>query len=362
MINDITLENYRNLAKVKTDFNKDFNLITGGNGFGKSNFLESIYFAIFGESFRPISSNNEIIGDNGGFSKVTIDFELDRLNQIISKSGRELRLNGKRVFSSKLPQRFPITLFAPQSVDLVAREPNIRRNDLDHFLSIVNRDYKSNISLNRSIFKNRNSVIKMIRDKRSSEKDLGFWTDKLIETSFLIYKERENFFSKIQDEIELTLNFLAEPLRNTAFKKIKAIYIPSLEGTTLNNFKDVYKKKYMDNFEKEIIVGKTLYGIHKDDYRLELNDKNLRFLGSRGQQRIGVLLFKIAQSFFVHKLYGSFPALLLDDIMSELDSENRLRIFLILSKIDTQKIITTADIGEIPGELEKIAKVLSIFS
>lgn len=358
MIERVTLTNYRNFKDKTISLIPDFNLIIAPNGTGKTNFLESIYYSVFGDSFRPVGETKEMMGDFEKAMSTIIAIDSEVIKVIFESNKRKFILNNKKIFQSKLPTKFPLILFAPQSVDLVSREPSLRRNDLDHFLSIINPRYKAMISSYKSILKNRNAMIKIIRDGKAKKEALSFWTEKLIDASDEIYKIRTKFFEEINERMYMTIGFLGDELEDDSFKTLEANYLSFLGDFDKNSFRDILSLKFSQNIEKEVIVGKTLYGVHKDDFQITLRGMNLRFLGSRGQQRIGIFLFKLSEAFYIKDKNNIMPILLLDDLMSELDNINRDKLVRILEKVDTQKIITTADENEIPERLLKISNII----
>lgn len=359
MLESIAIQNYRNLKDLNIELSPSISLIVAPNGSGKTNFLESIFYSVFAESFRPINANQELVGDNTRQMRVKLKFDTFELDLLMNNNARKFLLNNKRVPLAKIPQKFPTILFAPQSVDLISREPGLRRQDLDLFLGIVNPRYKEVLAKYKVILKNRNSMIKMIRENKAKRADLEFWTNGLIENGAEIFRIRVKFFEEIREEIRHTVEFLSEG-NEGLFELLDIEYVPSLIGSNIENYSELLSEKFRDNLEKEIIVGKTLYGVHKDDFQVLLDKKNLRFLGSRGQQRIGILLFKLAEAFYIQKLFGNLPLILLDDLMSELDVSNREKIATILLKIKTQLILTTADEREIPESLSSVATKISI--
>lgn len=358
MIERVTLTNYRNFSDKTITLVPDFNIIIAPNGTGKTNFLESIYYSVFGDSFRPVGETNEMLGDFEKMMSTSITIDSEVIKVIFESNKRKFILNNKKTFQSKLPTKFPLILFAPQSVDLVSREPSLRRNDLDHFLSIINPRYKSMIYSYKSILKNRNAMIKMIRDSKAKKESLSFWTEKLIDSSVEVFDIRTKFFDEINQRMEMTIGFLGKELEDDSFKTLQASYLSFLGDFDRNSFRESLSLKFTQNIEKELIVGKTLYGIHKDDFQITLRGMNLRFLGSRGQQRIGIFLFKLSEAYYIKDKNNIMPILLLDDLMSELDNTNRNKLVKILEKVDTQKIITTADKNEIPEKLLKEANII----
>jgi DNA replication and repair protein RecF len=359
MLSNIEVVNYRNIERISAELSPQSNYIIAPNGSGKTNLIESIYYSIFGESFRPIEKLDELMGNSEDFTKVSLDWDFEKLEMIISKKeGRKFLVNQKRITLSKIPQKFPVILFAPQSVDLVAREPGVRRQDLDNFLGTINIRYRDLITDYKKVLKNRNALIKMIRDRKSERSELRFWTDKLVTLSDEIFTQRIDFFNNIDNYIKSTVSKLDSYLDNKIYITLEAKYISSLELNNGYSFKDILSKKFSENEDKEIIVGKTLYGIHKDDFQLNLAEKNLRFLGSRGQQRVGVLLFKLSQYHFYQSIFNKSPVLLIDDLMSELDNQNREKLANILINSELQFLLSSADENEVPSDLKTMGRRL----
>lgn len=360
MLTNVNIINYRNLKEVNEVLDQKLNLIIAPNGTGKTNFIEAIYYTVFGESFRPVSTLSELIGSVEDMAKLSLNWFDEKLELVVTQNQRRFILNGKRTFQSRIPSRFPAILFAPQSVDLVAREPSVRRQDLDHYLSILNARYKEILNSYKTVLSNRNAMIKMIKDQKASKSDLEFWTDKLVENADEIYKIRVKFFDDIKEKIISTVESLNGQLKDDVFNTLDVSYTSHIEGISIDSFKEALRSKFMDNYEKEIVVGRTLYGVHRDDFQILLGDRNLRFFGSRGQQRIGVLLFKLSQAFLIEDRFGKQPILLLDDLMSELDNSNREKLAYILDSINFQVVLTTADGNEVPEKIKNQSKLISI--
>ncbi len=358
MLKYLSAKNYRNINNFEAQIGEKGNLIIAPNGSGKTNLLEAIYYSVFGESFKPINTHSEIIGPDEEFAKVLTKWNLDTLEVTVSdtnKLNRNFKLNQKKTMLSKISSKFPIILFAPHSVDIVIGEPALRRNDLNAFLSILNSDYKKLISQYNIILKNRNAVIKQVREGKVPETMIDYWTEKLVNLAYEIFSARADFFAKVKD-------FFADAqkvLFGIEHYSLDIEYLPNVNPTELS-FKETLEAKYINNRSKEIIVGKTLYGVHKDDYRIVLNEDDLKYKGSRGQQRIGISVLKFAQLLLYYQTYKTYPLLLLDDIMSELDDNNRLKIANYLLEKDLQFILTSAENKEVPDLLKESSTFLQI--
>jgi DNA replication and repair protein RecF len=362
VLKSIHIKNYRNIQSLQSELSEYANLIVAPNGSGKTNILEAIHYSVFGESFRPLNTADETIGPKDNFAKITSKWDLDTLDVTISNINgvlnRNFQLNLKKYPISKISVKFPIILFAPHTLDLVIGEPSIRRVDLNEYLSILYPNYRAHINKYRVLLKNRNAVLKQLRENRVPRDILTFWTGELINTSDLIYKERYKYFQDIQQYFTEAIESLFKNEERKGFE-IGIQYNPN-QNVSPEEFKELLTSKFRDNIEKEIIVGKTLYGVHKDDFTLLLNGENLRFKGSRGQQRIGILILKIAQLQHYYSKFQQYPLLLLDDLMSELDQKNRERVGHYLMQKKIQFIITTADVNEVPEFLRNQSRLIDL--
>lgn len=348
MITNLRLSNYRSIASLSNNLAKQ-NLIIAPNGTGKTNILEAIYFSVFGKSFRTIGSRSEIIKDSENITSVTLESEINKLVVSLHSKPRLVKyskLNGKSTTAFQRVKAFPLILFAPHSVDLVSGQPGIRRNDLDDFLSTCFKSYSSAIQRYNKVLKNRNALLKNIKIGKSAKKELSYWNDQFIETGFIVFQERVLFFEDIIPFIQST----AEKLYHD-FKSLVPIYVPNLVSDVVQ-FKDVFKNKLDENQEKEIIVGRSLYGIHKDDFEFHLNEKNVRYFASRGQQRLASFILKLAQHTYLKEVFNYNITFLIDDIMSELDEEHRNNIARYLLDYIDQFILTGPDEKEVPEVLK----------
>ncbi|GAB4284087.1 MAG: DNA replication/repair protein RecF [Candidatus Dojkabacteria bacterium] len=350
MLNNIKIKNFRNFETFKTEFSEKINLIIEPNGSGKTNFLEAIYLSVFGTSFKTISSSEDFIkkGNEECFVSTEWNDSIDRIDFSFSKkSARSFKLNSKKVPRKKFLGVSSLVLFAPHSVDITGGEPAVRRRDLDDYLRLLYEPYNSLLSSYTKVLKNRNAVIKAIREHNAEKKQLLFWSEKLAELAEKIRELRGHFFCEIMPFVKLNTEKLYHSVKGLEIK-----YLPNVNNVS-------FFDKYQENVEKEIIVGKTLYGTHKDDYTFlffedesDREKKNLRHHGSRGQQRVGSFLFKVAQFDLLKQKKGKGAIFLIDDIMSELDEQHRIQIAEFIIQLEAQTFLTGPDVKEIPQSLQ----------
>jgi len=349
VLQSISLTNYRNLNLDLSIANR--NLIVAPNGTGKSNFLESIYVSSLGKSFRPVDSYADLLGPNGNFAKVSSTYAQHQLELVISntdKLQRKFILDGKQRPLSKVIGQFPVLIFAPHAVDLALGEPHTRRDDLDDFISLAQPEYHTKLHSYLQILKHRNALLKSIREGFSQNSELEFWNQELISLANFIVQQRHKFFQEIGEFITAVAIQI--------YREDKAEFMITYQPNTtedIENYAEILNQKLVQNSFKEIAVGKTLYGPHKDDYTLSLSKQNLRYLGSRGQQRLAVFIWKLAQHRYLLSLTEQNALILIDDLMSELDQHHRENVAEYLLQSDFQFILTGAEKHDIPKELIK---------
>lgn len=325
------------------------NLLVAGNGSGKSNFLESFYYLAWGKSFRPMLEARDVIGPEENFSQITVYVEGEELQNITSnhlhRLQRKFLINGKQRPISIVRSKIPQILFAPHSVDIVAGDPSTRRDDLDDFLSFAVPGYYQTLSKYHKLLSNRNALLKHIRDHHADPQELSFWTQSLVVEAEKLVKSRVDLFSQIDAFVQATAPQVYKP----GYENFNLLYQPF--RTNLAHYADSLATLFVQNQEKEIIVGQTLYGPHKDDYALEVNGHNLRYIGSRGEQRLAVLIWKLAQAAYLETQIHLSPVLLIDDLMSELDQGHREHVGKYLLEQNCQFVITAADKQDVPSIL-----------
>lgn len=362
MVEILDIQNYRNIGSLKSHLDGQANVLIAPNSSGKTNVLEAIHFMVFGTSFKPLKHNSEVIGKNGEYAKVLAYWNNYNLELVVSDVNsvihRKFSIDQKRTPVKKIITKFPVLVFAPNSVDLISGEPGIRRQDLDEFLSIISPIYKDSIDRYKIILRNRNALLRQIREGRSGKSELIFWTDELVKSADKIFKFRKDFFLSLQDFVTQTAKSLEIFFKDNLYRNLKLIYEPNIDVRE-DIFTEVLLQKFAANQDKEIIVGKTLYGVHKDNYFLALNDQNMRYFGSRGQQRLATFLLKVAQLTYYTKQHDTYPLFLIDDLMSELDREHRIKLAEFLMKQQYQFLLTSAERFEVPDFLLDDANVIA---
>ena len=329
-INRIKICNFRNYENAEFELNKNINIFYGKNAQGKTNIIEAIYLSSIGKSFRT-NKDKEIIKFNKQNSDIEIDFE---------KTYREgnIRINisnKKNIFVNKIKIKklsellgnVNIVIFTPDDINLLRGSPQNRRKFLDVMISQLRPKYMHIYNLYLKTLEERNAFLKNMENNHNL---LEIYDEKLAEYGFEVYKYRHEFIEKLKNKIKNIHSNI------TNFKEnIEINYSSNCEN------KDEFLKLLKERRNLDFIKGYTTKGIHRDDFKIIINDLPVDVYGSQGQNRTAVLSLKLAELQVVNDEIGENPILLLDDFMSELD-ENRRMSFLENIK-DTQVIITCTE-------------------
>lgn len=335
-IKHIKLENFRNYEKLDIDFKKDFNLIYGDNAQGKTNILEAIYLSAIGRSFQT-NQESELIRIGKQAAKVEIDYETkDRTGKISCEIAEKktFYINGiKQKKISDIIGKINIVLFYPDNINIIKGSPQERRKFLDIMISQLKPNYLHLLNKYKKVLEQRNAYLKQIKFENKSKNMLEIWDESLAELSSKIYEYRNQYITKIEEKIETIHNKIT--MCGKQKEKIKIKFITS--GTN----KEEFYKKLKENQNIDIKRGFTQSGIHRDDFKIYINDKEVDNYGSQGQQRTAVLTLKLTELKIIEEEIGEKPILLLDDFMSELDENRRNNLTTAID--DNQVFITCTD-------------------
>ena len=357
MIKNVQLNNFRNFNTLDIEIASGNNVIIAPNGSGKSNFLESIYYSINGYSFRHFESIKDFIGPNFDFANIEISLEDgSSLQNVIKKTDNGIRkttkLNGQIKKNIEFAYQYPILYFVPGSISIVDGDPSHRRSEFDNFLTIWAKDYLDYIEKYKHVLKNRNKLLQRISKSENKDNVIGeidFWNDKLVEYGSQIILNRIDLVNSINHlSFDKSLNLFKNFYNKLKIENNFIEYKPSISVSTsidkisTEEIKQIFFEKLKSNFQKELILQQTLYGPHRDDFVFKFFIHNLKFFGSRGQQRLGILFFKILQAIIYKERYGMYPFMLFDDLLSEMDSENSKLVLEFIQNMDFNFILTSS--------------------
>lgn len=339
----IEFTNFRNIELEKIELEPGINVIHGENAQGKTNILEGIYLFARGKSFRAFKDRELVrFGCDGAMLKLSFE-KRDGENELgveIPKSGSK-RFYKNKIRADKTADiigEFRAVLFCPSHLGIIKDAPSVRRRFLDVAISQLRPIYIKMLAKYNSVMEQRNSILKLEPEKRRQyESMLEVYSDELASLCADIADMRIDYIKKLDHWMSI---FFEEMMRGKETPKITyETNAKENDFESRESLKNRYLSLLKDNLEREYKNGATLYGIHKDDLKIELNGRDARFYSSQGQSRSLALAMKMAEGEISREYTGEYPVFLFDDVLSELD-ENRRRF--ILSKIEKRQVIMTS--------------------
>ena len=307
-IKKLKLVNFRNYDNLEIDFNKKNTIFIGNNAQGKTNILESIYVLGLTKSFLNVNEKNLIKFDKE-FAKIQgtiLNNNIEsKLEILINEKGKKVKINNQEVKKlSNYISRLNVIIFSPDNIRLLKESPAFRRRYLNIEISQLYGDYIRLLNEFNTILKQRNEYLKVISLKNECDNNyLDILDSKYAQLSVDIYNYRKRFFDKINENLSI-------------YYKI------------------------------------SMLGPHRDDFKIELDGKDILLYGSQGQVRCSIITFKFAEIPIFNSILNISPILLLDDIFSELDVEKKKKLISFLPD-NIQTIITTTDLNMIDTSLFK---------
>lgn len=359
-LSKIEVTNFRNYQSEKVKLCDKINIFIGNNAQGKTNILESIYILALTKSHRMGLENN-IIKNQANFCRIQ---GILRDEKFLKELKIELTEDKKRVFINKNEikkiasyiSNMNVIMFSPSDLDIIKGSPQIRRNLLNIQISQLYPFYVNYLNEYNKLLKNRNEYLKQLSVNGFSDtRYLDIINEKLVDRGVQIYLYRKKYLDYINTQIE-NIFFEIAGVRN-----LNIVYENNLDLVEFNseNIKEKYLSKLKNNIKREIAQGMTLYGPHRDDFSFYINNENMKYYASQGQQRLAIIAFKLVEVSFFRLEKGTSPILLLDDIFSELDITKRNKLIEFIPK-DVQTIITTTDLKNIQKRVINRAKVFIV--
>lgn len=341
IVKNLTLKNFRNHHYLTYEFQKGINLIVGPNGAGKTNIVEAIYYLSLVRSFRTPDEPNLIQKgkESGEISSVINEGDIVRKIKVnLSKEGRRVLLNNKPISKlSDLAKCVNVVLFEPKDVLLFRGLPKARRNFLDINISKRSPVYLDAISRYEKILKERNELLKQDNPDKTL---LETTTDLLVKLSAPIVSYRQMYVKDINDIlIKITRALTGEE------EKIEILYTPFVpyDKEFQKNAKDAFTK----GLESDLKRKATSIGVHREDFSVSLNGRDIAMFGSQGENRLVALALKLSPYFLIEDK-DKRPIVVLDDVLSELDQNHQERLIKFLRKFEQVFITSThSDIKDV---------------
>lgn len=354
-ITELTLRSYRSYETLYLAFDPGVQIFLGANAQGKTNIIEALYYAAFGRSHRT-SSDAELIRVGADGAHIGLSFRRHDVPGELSftfarGARRRITYAGESLRQRDLVGILPMVLFSPEDLFLVKGAPALRRRYLDAELSQASPAYYGELLRYTRILKQRNAVLKDIRERLAAPDDLPPWDAQLARSAAYIVTRRIATVAQLGALSARVQAVLAagEELA-LAYEIAGAGAEDFAEDDMTESLHVWYNKMLCEGRARDIARAATGVGPHLDDLVLRVGGMSLRSYGSQGQQRTGALALKLAELFYLQENIGEAPILLLDDVMSELDADRRRALLDFIRHEHIQTFITATDAAYFPAE------------
>ncbi|MFO7811927.1 MAG: DNA replication and repair protein RecF [Pelovirga sp.] len=337
VVKKIEIKDFRNISYVNFEPSKNKNFIIGDNAQGKTNLIESIYFLVFGKSFRTNNLTNLLDGKKKSYLKFLLSHNNVQYNiEVQIDKEKRIEINGKRSRIKDISNLLKVILYYPSEINFLLKNPSLRRNLIDKSIYLTDVDY-SDLHLDYlKCLKNRNICLK-------ENKDSYIWKEKLIDLSYQIVKKRINHINEINSILYKYNGLIEGENYKIDYKKID-----------LTTYKDKLRIDFKKIEKKEEKVGHTLLGQHTDSVTLSINNIDLDITGSEGQKKSFLIFLKFAQAVNLKNKKDFKPLFIIDDINSELDNKRQNVLIENLLNYCDQSFITSLNIPSFYKEKDKI--------
>ena len=358
IIDKLTLRNFRNYEETVLTPHEGVNLFFGANGSGKTNLLEAVHYCALGKSHR-ITGDQSAVRIGESFAVCGVSVITGGVRREISVRLVPNELNKKVILVDQKPIRrfsdmmgcLQCVIFSPEDLGLIREGPSMRRRYLDMMISQVNRGYFIALQQYRSGLEQRNALLKNMRATGQNNAGmLDVFEQAMAAPAAVIVAARKKVIAMLAE-------LAADTYRGISGRdgeEFQASYHSAFRDS--ENVEEDFMRILKEDREEDLRLGITSDGPHRDDLNLSLNKKNMKVYASQGQIRTAALSLKLAQMKALRAMSGEAPVLLLDDVMSELDKERRMRLVKEIS--DYQTFITCTDESDL--ELEGDRRVYHV--
>lgn len=350
-VESVELENYRNYKDLHMDFDPGTNVLYGDNAQGKTNVLEAVYLCATTKSHRS-SKDKEMIRFAQDEAHIKMMIRKDgvpyRIDMHLKKNKTKgIAINGLPIRrASELFGIVNVVFFSPEDLNIIKNGPAERRRFVDLELCQLSRLYvHSLVQYNRTLIQ-RNRLLKEIAFKPELLDTLDIWDMQLASFGKEVIKSRREFAAQ--------LNGLIRDIHSHLSGGREELFIRYEPNTEEEELESALKKSR----ETDLKQRTTMVGPHRDDLSFVVNGIDIRRFGSQGQQRTAALSLKLAEIELVKKIVKDYPILLLDDVLSELDSRRQEHLLSGIKHIQT--IITCTGLDDLVTHSFHIDRVFQI--
>ncbi|MCI9072009.1 MAG: DNA replication/repair protein RecF [Lachnospiraceae bacterium] len=351
IIKSLELQDYRNYDTLNLAFDRGTNILYGDNAQGKTNILEAIYVSATTKSHKG-SKDRDIVNFQKEEAHIRTFLEKEGVETRVDMHLRKSKSKGIAIDGQKIRKAADllgicnVVFFSPEDLGIIKDGPAERRRFVDMELCQLDSFYLYNLNHYNKIVNQRNKLLKDLFFNPDLRDTLNIWDSQLASFGSKVIERRKIFIEQL-NEIIYDIHRRLSGDR----EEIVVRYEPDVEI-------EAFEKRLQCSQEKDIRLKQTTVGPHRDDFSFLVGDVDIRKFGSQGQQRTAALSLKLSEIELVKKITRDTPILLLDDVLSELDS-NRQN-YLLSSIGDVQTIITCTGLEEFVNNRFEINRVYKV--
>ncbi len=341
----VKLHNFRNLDEIEVAVSPTINILLGRNGQGKTNFLEGLSYLALGRSWRG-GRDRELIRFGQEYCRVEVEGRDDRgetfrLEAALSREGKKkIKIDGLPIErQTDLVGHLSVVRFDPDEVELAKGSPDHRRRFLDYTLSLGSADYFRHLLDYRRVVAQKN---RLLRERRHGlDAQLAAWDAELVRAGSPLIRHRLEVLDQLERHARDAYRELAPEGGDLSLRLQSTV-----EAEENETIEAAFERALDESRAREIRFGHSRVGPHRDRLEVELREHSLRRYGSQGEKRSASIALKLAQGEWLYEHTRERPAVLLDDIFSELDRERSRALQKRLHR-EHQLFIATARIEDV---------------
>ena len=354
-LNSISVSNYKNIKQAELVLSPKINCFLGNNGEGKTNFLDAVYYLSFCKNYiNSVDTLN--INHEEDFFVLNGEYERNGNKEVIycglqRKTQKLFKRNKKKY--SRLSEHIgllPLVMLSPIDSKLILDGSDERRKYIDSVISLFDKQYLNDIISYNKVLNQRNTYLKQSNSSFFDNDLLSVWDEQLNSLANIIYEKRDAYINELIPVFQKYYSFISGNK-----EKVNLTYKTDItDGELIEQLKNTRTK--------DLAIGYTTKGIHKDDLLFLLDEYPIKRLGSQGQQKTYLTALKFAQYEFISIRSNLTPILLLDDVFDKLDSNRVEKIVELVSGNDFGQIfMTDTNRDHLYDLLEKIGKDHKVF-
>ena len=350
-IESIKLSNFRNYENLELHLDQGTNIFYGDNAQGKTNILESVYLCGTSRSHKG-SRDKEVIRFGQDESHIRMMVCKNGMNYQIDMHLRKNKAKGVAINGMPIKKArellgvVNLVFFSPEDLNIIKNGPSERRRFMDSELCQLDRLYLTDLAGYNHILNQRNKLLKEISVNSSLKDTLDVWDMQMVSYGKRVIQKRKDFVAELNQIIrDIHKNLTGSE------ELLEILYEPNVDDLD-------FEQTLFRNRDRDFRMRLSSTGPHRDDFGVMVNGIDIRKYGSQGQQRTAALSLKLSEIYLVEKLIKDKPVLLLDDVLSELDSSRQT--CLLDSIHDIQTLITCTGLDDFVSRQFHINKVFQV--